>query len=63
LITVDKQDAVTLKITTEMSESKKLDLDMYIFVPGELGLTSDVMTESEFFYSSIHQSSHLHNTA
>jgi len=55
LITVDKQDAVTLKITTEMSESKKLDLDMYIFVPGELGLTSDVMTESEFFYSSIHQ--------
>jgi hypothetical protein len=55
LITVDKQDAVTLKITTEMSESKKLDLDMYIFVPGELGLTSDVVTESEFFYSSIHQ--------
>lgn len=55
MITVDKQDAVTLKITTEMSESKKLDLDMYIFVPGELGLTSDVMTESEFFYSSIHQ--------
>ena len=55
MITVDKQDAVTLKITTEMSESKKLDLDIYIFVPGELGLTSDVMTESEFFYSSIHQ--------
>ncbi|PNH79448.1 hypothetical protein [Vibrio diazotrophicus] len=55
MITVDKQDAVTLKITTEMSESKKLDLDMYIFVPGELGLTSDVMTESDFFYSSIHQ--------
>lgn len=55
MITVDKQDAVTLKITTEMSESKKLDLDMYIFVPGELGLTSDVVTESEFFYSSIHQ--------
>ncbi|MBD0786583.1 hypothetical protein HUO09_09505 [Vibrio sp. Y2-5] len=55
MITVDKQDAVTLKITTEMSESKKLDLDMYIFVPGELGLSSDVMTESEFFYSSIHQ--------
>ncbi|MGY2575951.1 hypothetical protein [Vibrio sp. C8] len=55
MITVDKQDAVTLKITTEMSESKKLDLDMYVFVPGELGLTSDVMTESDFFYSSIHQ--------
>lgn len=55
MITVDKQDAVTLKITTEMSESKKLDLDLYLFIPGELGLTSDVMTESEFFYSAIHQ--------
>ncbi len=55
MITVDKQDAVTLKMTTEMSESKKLDLDLYLFVPGELGLNSDVMTENEFFYSSIHQ--------
>ncbi|MFV0450029.1 MAG: hypothetical protein ACK5MF_16485 [Vibrio sp.] len=55
MITVDKQDAVTLKITTEMSENKKLDLDLYLFIPGELGLTSDVMPESEFFYSAIHQ--------
>ncbi len=55
MITVDKHDAVTLKITTEMSESKKLDLDMYLFVPGELGLTSELVKESDLFYSSIHQ--------
>jgi len=55
LITVDKQDAVTLKITTEMSKSKKMDFDMYLFIPGELGLTPEVMSESEFFYSSINQ--------
>jgi hypothetical protein len=55
LIIVDKHDAVTLKISTEMSESKKLDLDAYLFIPGELGLTPEVMSESEFFYSSIHQ--------
>ena len=55
MITVDKQDAVTLKITTEMSKSKKMDFDMYLFIPGELGLTPEVMSESEFFYSSINQ--------
>jgi len=55
LITVDKQDAVTLKITTEMSESKHLDFDMYLFVPGELGLSSELVSETDFFYSSIHQ--------
>ncbi|SVE26567.1 uncharacterized protein METZ01_LOCUS479421, partial [marine metagenome] len=55
MITVDKQDAVTLKISSEMSDSKKLDLDMYLFIPGELGLTPEVISESEFFYSSIHQ--------
>ena len=55
MITVDKQDAVTLKITTEMSESKHLDFDMYLFVPGELGLSSELVSETDFFYSSIHQ--------
>lgn len=55
MITVDKHDAVTLKITTEMSESKKLDLDIYMFVPGELGLGSELVKESDLFYSSIHQ--------
>lgn len=46
---------MTLKISTEISESKILDLDAYLFIPGELGLTPEVMSESEFFYSSIHQ--------
>ncbi len=55
LITVDKYDAVTLRIATQMSGSKKLDLDVYLFIPGELGLSPEVISESEFFYSSIHQ--------
>lgn len=55
MIIVDKHDAVTLKISTEMSESKRLDLNAYLFIPGELGLTPEVMSESEFFYSSIYQ--------
>ncbi|WP_438876504.1 hypothetical protein, partial [Bacillus cereus group sp. Bce039] len=55
MITVDKYDAVTLRIATQMSGSKKLDLDVYLFIPGELGLSPEVISESEFFYSSIHQ--------
>ncbi len=34
---------------------KKLDMDVYLFIPGELGLTPEVLSESAFFYSSITQ--------
>ncbi|MCA2018666.1 hypothetical protein LDJ79_21300 [Vibrio tritonius] len=55
MITVDKHDAVTLKMATQVSESKELDLDVYLFVPGELGLGPDILSEVEFYLSSIHQ--------
>ncbi|MBF9000453.1 MULTISPECIES: hypothetical protein [Vibrio] len=55
MITVDKHDSVTLKIATQVSESKELDLDLYLFVPGELGLGPELMTEVDFYISSIHQ--------
>ncbi|MEZ8647709.1 hypothetical protein AB6D92_01965 [Vibrio splendidus] len=55
MITVDKQDAITLKINHEMAKTKKLDMDVYLFIPGELGLTPEVLSESAFFYSSITQ--------
>ncbi|MEZ8075752.1 hypothetical protein ACED27_11840 [Vibrio sp. FF112] len=55
MITVDKQDAITLKINHAMAKTKKLDMDVYLFIPGELGLTPEVLSESDFFYSSITQ--------
>ncbi|PTO54019.1 hypothetical protein CWN94_11475 [Vibrio splendidus] len=55
MITVDKQDAITLKINHAMAKTKKLDMDVYLFIPGELGLTPEVLSESAFFYSSITQ--------
>lgn len=55
MITVDKQDALTLKINHAMAKTKKLDMDVYLFIPGELGLTPEVLSESAFFYSSITQ--------
>ncbi|MEZ9544505.1 hypothetical protein AB4209_21605 [Vibrio sp. 10N.286.48.C11] len=55
MITVDKQDAITIKINHAMAKTKKLDMDVYLFIPGELGLTPEVLSESAFFYSSITQ--------
>ncbi|PMH46486.1 hypothetical protein BCU68_00070 [Vibrio sp. 10N.286.49.B3] len=55
MITVDKQDAITLKITHAMAKTKTLDLDFFLFIPGELGLNQHVVSESEFFYNSITQ--------
>ncbi|KII75834.1 hypothetical protein [Vibrio renipiscarius] len=55
MITVDKLDGITLKISHSMASSKKADLDLYFFVPGELGLCPDVLKETEFYYESIVQ--------
>lgn len=55
MITVDKQDGITLKISHAMASTKKATVDLYFFVPGELGLTADVQKESEFYYESIAQ--------
>lgn len=38
-----------------MASTKKSKLDLYFFVPGELGLSSDIVKESEFYYESITQ--------
>ncbi len=55
MITVDKLDGITLKISHSMASSKKANLDLYFFVPGELGLCPDVLKETEFYYESIVQ--------
>lgn len=55
MITVDKQDAITLKIAHVMANSKRLDLDVYLFVPNELGMKSHLVSETDFYYDSISQ--------
>lgn len=55
MITLNKHDAITLKISHPMAQSKSADVDLYLFVPGEIGLTPEVISESEFYYSSIHE--------
>ncbi|RQW63548.1 hypothetical protein [Vibrio viridaestus] len=51
MINVGKHDAITLKITHAMPETKACDLDIFLFVPGEIGLSRNIIDESEFYYN------------
>ncbi|WP_070963384.1 hypothetical protein [Vibrio sonorensis] len=55
MITVEKADGITLKISHDMASTKKSDIDLFFFVPGELGLSADVLKESDLYYSSLIQ--------
>lgn len=61
MITVDKHDAITLKISHTSTKSKTSDLDVYLFVPGEIELTSDLISENEFYYNCITQKRAYHS--
>ena len=55
MVTVDKHDGITLKISHAIGTSKRSNLDVFLFVPGELGLSEEIVSESDFYYSSISQ--------
>ncbi|MGR5283652.1 hypothetical protein ACPV4C_20255, partial [Photobacterium damselae] len=54
MITVDKKDAHKLKLTHVIQETTNRQLDIYILVPGELGLTSNIISDQEFYQNAIH---------
>lgn len=55
MVTVDKQDEITLKISHAMASNRQVSLEWYLFVPGELALTRDVVSENEIYYTHLHQ--------
>ena len=54
MITVEKKDGHKVKISHVIQETTNRQLDMYIFVPGELGLNAKIIAEDEFFHNAIH---------
>ncbi|WP_104202595.1 hypothetical protein [Billgrantia saliphila] len=54
MITVERKDSFHLKISRVMQEETSHRLELFLFVPGELGLNDHVISESEFYYSAIH---------
>ena len=53
MITVEKKDGHKVKISHVIQETTNRQLDLYIFVPGELGLNSKIISEDEFYHNAI----------
>ncbi|QOR38144.1 hypothetical protein HNO52_06200 [Billgrantia diversa] len=54
MITVERKDSFHLKISRVLQEETSHRLDLFLFVPGELGLNEHVISEDAFYYSAIH---------
>ncbi|PSJ42525.1 hypothetical protein C7I36_09600 [Zobellella taiwanensis] len=54
MITVERKDGYSLKISRILREATEHRLDCYLFVPGELGLNSHVVPEDDFYHNAIH---------
>ncbi|MDR5900960.1 hypothetical protein [Halomonas icarae] len=54
MIQVERQDSLHLKVSRVLQEETSHRLDLFLFVPGELGLTGQVIPEEDFYHGSIH---------
>ena len=54
MISVERKDGFSLKISRILREATEHRLDIYFFIPGELGLNTKVVPEEEFYHSAIH---------
>jgi hypothetical protein len=54
VITVERQDSFHLKISRVLQEETSHQLEVFLFVPGELGLNDHVISEDAFYHSAIH---------
>ncbi|MGB5854431.1 MAG: hypothetical protein WBH20_04085 [Oceanisphaera sp.] len=54
MISVERKDGFSLKISRILREATEHQLDIYVFVPKELDLNTKVVPEEEFYHSAIH---------
>lgn len=54
MITVEQKDGFNIKISRILREATTHKLDLYLFIPGELGLNTHVVPEEEFYHNAIH---------
>ncbi|CAH0533767.1 hypothetical protein VST7929_01642 [Vibrio stylophorae] len=54
MITVDKKEGHQLKISHILQETTNRQLDIFLFIPGDLELSSKIISEDEFFHNVIH---------
>ncbi|MFW6345799.1 MAG: hypothetical protein ACOC0M_05675 [Halomonas sp.] len=53
MIHVERQDSLHLKVSRVLQEETSHRLDLFLFVPGELGLTGRVIAEEDFYHAAI----------
>ena len=54
MISVHRQDSFHLRITRVLQEETAHKLDLFLFVPGELGLGPQALSEEDFYHAAIH---------
>ncbi|QTF93795.1 hypothetical protein [Halomonas sp. BM-2019] len=54
MINVERQDSFHLRISRMLQEETSHRFDLLLFVPGELGLSANVIAEEEFYHAAIH---------
>ncbi|MBE0463504.1 MAG: hypothetical protein ACTIDY_10250 [Halomonadaceae bacterium] len=53
MISVERKNSYQLRLTRRLKEETSHRLDVYLFVPGELGLNTHVISEEAFYHASI----------
>ncbi|GKW50299.1 hypothetical protein [Halomonas sp. NCCP-2165] len=56
MITLERRDGFHLKLSRVLRESTSHKLDLYLFVPAELDLSAEVISEQAFYHHAIHLS-------
>ena len=54
MISAERRDGFKLRLTRVLRESTPHQLDLYLFVPGELGLNARYMSEESFYHQAFH---------
>lgn len=54
MVTVDSNESFSVRITRELGDYPEHKLDIYLFVPGELGLNAELVTERAFYHQVFH---------
>ena len=56
MINVERKNSFQLRLTRRLKEETSHTLDVYLFVPGELGLSTQLISEEAFYHAAIHVS-------
>ncbi|MCM5704981.1 hypothetical protein [Larsenimonas salina] len=54
MINVDHREGFSLRISRILGDEPSHEFDFYLFLPGELGFSAEVVSESEFYHGALH---------